>query len=117
MDRGYVMVSSLYKNSVPKRIACAPDRYDRLSTISYNVLRRPVGDPESVPNEAIPEMLTAGPIGSAGRAFRSLCVNWPRVSLTRRGESVATLLTAIVWSVSSKPAEALAALRPPAPRE
>ena len=34
-----------------------------------------------------------------------------------RGEIVATLLTAMVWSVLSKPAEALAAFNPPAPRE
>ena len=32
-------------------------------------------------------------------------------------ESVAMLLTAMVWSVLSRSAEALAAFRPPAPRE
>ena len=62
-------------------------------------------------------MLTAGPMGSDGGACRLLCVNCPRVSLTSREESVAMLLTAIVWSVSSRSAEALAALKPPAPRE
>ena len=37
-------------------------------------------------------MLTAGPIGSDGGAFRLLFVNCPRVSFTMRGESVAMLL-------------------------
>ena len=69
---------------------------------------RAVGEPESVPNDATPEMLTAGPIGSVGSACRLLCVNWPRVSFTVRGESVTMLLTATVWSVLSRPAEALA---------
>ena len=44
-----------------------------------------MGEPESVPKEATPEILTAGPIGSEGGAFRLLLVNCPRVSLTRRG--------------------------------
>ena len=34
-----------------------------------------MGEPESVPKVATPEMLTAGPIGSVGRRFRLLCVN------------------------------------------
>ena len=62
-------------------------------------------------------MLTAGPIESEGGAARLLLVNCPRVSLTIRGESVTMLLKATVWSVSSKLAEAVAALNPPAPRE
>jgi len=62
-------------------------------------------------------MLTAGPIGSVGGASRLLRVNCPRVSFTVRGESVRILLAAIVWSVSSSPAEALAAFNAPAPRE
>ena len=44
-------------------------------------------------------------------------MNWPRVSLTVRDEKVEMLLAATVWSVSSRSAEAVGALRPPAPRE
>ena len=117
MDRGNVMVSSLYRKSTPARSACAPAWCERLSAISYSLFSRPVGEPESVPKDATPEMLTAGPIGSVGSACRLLWVNWPRVSLTVRGESVAMLLAATVWSVLSSPAEALAALSAPAPRE
>ena len=43
-----------------------------------------------------PAMLTAGPIGSLGGAFRSLSVNCPRVSFTVLGDSVSVLLAAIV---------------------
>ena len=46
-----------------------------------------------------------------------LRVNWPRVSLTVRDESVKTLLAAMVWSVLSKPADELGAFVAPAPRE
>ena len=45
-----------------------------------------MGEPESVPNEATPEMLTAGPMGSDGGACRLLWVNCPRVSFTMREE-------------------------------
>ena len=76
-----------------------------------------MGEPESVPKEATPEMLTAGPIGSVGGACRLLWVNCPRVSFTMRDERVAMLLTAMVWSVLSRPADAVAALNAPAPRE
>ena len=111
------MVTSLYRKFTPALSACAPVWCERLSTISYSLFRRPVGDPESVPKEATPEMLTAGPMGSVGSACRLLYVNWPRVSLTVRGESVAMLLTATVWSVLSRPAEAVTAFNAPAPRE
>ena len=47
-----------------------------------------VGLPESVPNDATPEMLTAGPIGSVGGALRSPYANWARVSFTVRDDSV-----------------------------
>ena len=59
----------------------------------------------------------ARPIGSVGKAARLLRMNCPRVSLTVREEMVATLLTATVWSVLSRPAEALTAFSAPAPRE
>ncbi len=85
------MVSSLYRKSTPARSACAPAWCDRLSTTWYIVFRRPVGLPDSVPNDATPAMLTAGPIGSVGGAFRSLYANCARVSLTVRGESVQVL--------------------------
>lgn len=76
-----------------------------------------MGEPERVPKEAIPAMLTAGPMGSVGSACKLLYVNCPRVSLTVRGERVTTLLTAMVWSVLSSPADALTAFNAPAPRE
>ena len=47
-----------------------------------------VGEPERVPKEATPEMLTAGPMGSLTGAWRLLLVNWPRVSFTVRGVMV-----------------------------
>ena len=56
----------------------------------------PVGEPESVPKEATPEMLTAGRWDRSAGACRLLFVNCPRVSFTMRGESVAMLLTATV---------------------
>ena len=78
---------------------------------------RRVGLPDNVPNVATPEMLTAGPIGSVGGALRSLNVNCARVSFTVRGESVIVLLNAAVRSTFSSPADAVAVLSPPAPRE
>jgi hypothetical protein len=81
------------------------------------LLRRPVGDPDSVPKLATPAMETAGPTGSVGGASRLLDVNCPRVSLTVRSERVAMLPKATVWSVLSSPAEAEVVLSPPAPRE
>src|SRR5262249_23994716 len=80
------------------------------------LFRRAVGEPDSVPNVATPEMLTAGPTGSVGGACRLLKVTCPRVSCTVRGESVNILLTAIVWSRLSTPADAETAFRAPAPR-
>ena len=53
---------SLYRKSAPNRSACAPDWRERLSATSYSRLSRPVGPPESVPNDATPAMLTAGPM-------------------------------------------------------
>ena len=71
-DRGYVIVSALKTKSTPARSACAPAWCERLST-TWNILfRRPVGLPDRVPNDATPAMLTAGPTGSVGSAFRSL---------------------------------------------
>ena len=90
------MVQSLYRKSTPARSACAPCWCERLSATSYSLFCRPVGEPESVPKVATPEIVTAGPTGSVGSALRLLCVNCPRVSLTVCGESVATLLTAMV---------------------
>ena len=78
---------------------------------------RRVGLPESVPNDATPEMLTAGPIGSLGGAFRSPYAICARVSFTVREESVIVLLNATVWSMLSSAADADGALIPPAPRE
>lgn len=84
---------------------------------SNSLLSRPAGDPERRPKDATPEMLTAAPFRSVGSAVKSLWVNWPRVSLTVREPIAQMLLTAIVWSVLSSPAEADGALNPPAPRE
>ncbi len=70
-------------------------------------IRRAVGEADSVPKVATPEMLTAGPTGSLTGASRSLSVNWPRVSLTVTGVSVAMLLTVMLWSRSCRPAAAL----------
>ena len=53
------MVESLYRKSIPVRKACAPDWCEKLSATSYSRFSRPVGEPESVPNAATPEMLTA----------------------------------------------------------
>src|SRR5215471_509595 len=64
LERGNVIVSSLYRKSTPARNACAPACCDRLSTISPMVFARLVGLLDNVPNDAIPEILTAGPIGS-----------------------------------------------------
>ena len=55
-----------------------------------------MGEAESVPKDAMPEMLTAGPMGSLTGAWRLLLVNWPRVSFTVRGLMVKMLLTAMV---------------------
>src|SRR3954454_11924749 len=98
MDRGYAMVRSLYRKSAPNRSACAPAWCERLLATSYSRLSRAVGAPDCVPNDATPAMLTAGPTGSDGGAFRSLLVSWARVSLTVRGDNVAILLAARVWS-------------------
>src|SRR5471030_74362 len=111
------MVSSLYSTSTPTRSACAPAWCDRLSTNSYSLFCRRVGLPESVPNDATPEMLTAGPMGSVGGALRSLNAYCARVSFTVRDESVSVLLNASVRSTLSSPADALGALSAPAPRE
>src|SRR5215831_18984039 len=111
------MVESLYRKSAPARKACAPAWWERLSATSYRRFWRRVGDPDSVPKLATPEILTAGPIGSDGGACKSLNTIWPRVSLTVRELNVATLPIAIVWSRLSNPADALAALSAPAPRE
>ncbi len=46
--------------------------YQTLSTTWYIRFERPVGLLESVPNVAIPAMLTFGPTGSVGGAFRLL---------------------------------------------
>ena len=62
-------------------------------------------------------MLTAGPTGSVGGAFRSLCANCARVSFTVRGPSVSRLLSATVWSTLSRAAEADGAFSAPAPLE
>ena len=78
---------------------------------------RPVGLVDNVPNDAIPKMLTAGPIGSDGSASRSLNATCARSSLTVRPEIVVVLPNASVWSMLSSPADALGALSPPAPRE
>src|SRR6185437_15554199 len=104
-------------NSVPMRMAWAPAWYEKLSTTWPIRFSRAVGDPESVPKEATPAMLTAGPMGSDGGAFKSLFQNWARVSFTARGDRVKTLLSAKIWSVSARFAEAVDALSPPAPRE
>ena len=50
--------------------------------------KRRVGLVDDVPNDATPAMLTAGPIGSVGRAFRSPWANCARVSLTVDGDIV-----------------------------
>ena len=50
--------------------------------------------PTSVPNDATPEMLTAGPTASVGGAWRSLYANCARVSLTVRGDRLSVLLNA-----------------------
>src|SRR5436190_23177960 len=117
MARGKLMRLSLYRKSAPTLSACAPAWCDRLLTTWYILLRRAVGLLESVPNEATPAMLTAGPIGSVGAASRSLSANCARVSSTVRPDSVSVLLIAIVWSTLSSPAAAVGALSPPAPRE
>ena len=52
---------------------------------------RRVGLPDSVPKVATPAMLTAGPIGSVGSAFKSPETNCARVSLTVRGAMVHVL--------------------------
>jgi len=66
------MVRSLNRKSVPTRSACGSclmrNVIDNLVELSW----RPVGDPESVPNDATPEMLTAGPTESVAGALRSL---------------------------------------------
>ena len=66
--------------------------------------RDAVGLPDSVPNDATPAMLTAGPIGSVGGAFRSPYANCARVSLTVRAESASVLLiaTALIDVVESR---------------
>src|SRR5581483_572888 len=117
MDRGNVMLSSLNRTSTPVLSACDPTWCDRLSTTSYNWFCRRVGLPESVPNDAIPEIDTAGPIGSLGGAFRSLRVNCARVSFTVVDERLHVLLNPTVCSTLSRPADAVDALKPPAPRE
>src|SRR3982751_6124650 len=111
------MRSSLYRKSAPTLNACAPASCDRLLTTWYILLIRPVGLLGSVPNEATPAMLTAGPIGSVGGASRSLYAHCARVSRTVRLESVSVLLIAMVWSTLSSPADAVGALSPPAPLE
>src|SRR4051794_20960697 len=102
-------------NSAPARIACAPDCQEKLSTSCASRFFLPVGEPESVPKDATPEMDTAGPIASDGGASNALFQNWPRVSFTARGDRVDTLLTATTWSVLSRLADAAEALMPPAP--
>ena len=81
--------------SAPARSACAPDWCETLLTSWYIVFTRACGLAESVPNEATPAMLTAGPIGSLGSACNALRVTCTRVSFTVIGESVSVLLTAI----------------------
>jgi hypothetical protein len=81
------------------------------------VFCRRVGLNDSVPNDATPAMLTAGPMASVGGALRSLDANCARVSLTVREDRLAVLLKATVRSMLSRAAEAVGALNPPAPRE
>src|SRR4029077_10904669 len=116
-DRGYVMTLSLYSTSTPARSACAPAWCERLSASSYSLFSRRVGLPDNVPNDATPEMATAGPNGSVGGALRSLNANCARVSFTVRDDRLMVLLTASVRSMLSRAAEALGALSAPAPRE
>ena len=63
-------------------------------------------------------MLTAGPMGSEGGACQ-IAVGELRRGFRSPGadDSVAILLAATVWSVSSRFADAVGALSPPAPRE
>ena len=77
-----------------------------------------MGEPESVPNVATPADADRRSDRIGGQRIEvAVGESAPRVSFTVRGESVTTLLTAMVWSVLSSPAEALAAFSPPAPRE
>src|SRR4051794_27019662 len=93
-DRGYTILSSFQRKSVPALNACAPAWCVRLLTTWYRLFTRRVGLPELVPKDATPAMLTAGPIGSDGGAFRSPCTNCARVSSTVRADSVHVLLRA-----------------------
>src|SRR6516162_610525 len=111
------MASSLNRKSRPARRACGPAWCERLSTTSNILLSRPVGLPESVPNDATPAMLIAGPTGSVGSAFRWLYVNCARVSLTVVGDSVQILAADSALSLLSRPADADEVAMPPAPRE
>src|SRR5262245_14146522 len=88
-----------------------------LSTTSTIRLTRRVGLPDSVPKAATPAMLTAGPMGSVGAAFKSPKANWNLVSFTVRGDSVRVLLNAIERSALSRSAAAEGVFVPPAPRE
>ena len=90
-------MSSLYRKSTPARSACAPGLVRQVvDDLVHLVHARRSGCPTACRTTATPAMLTAGPIGSVGGAFRSLYANCARVSLTVRGDSVSVLLTAIV---------------------
>ena len=102
---------------MPTRRACAPAWCERLSTTSYSLFTRPVGEPESVPKEATPEMLTAGPMRIAGRRFQVAVGKLPACFIDRsRGQSH-HVADREVWSLLSRSEEAVGALRAPAPRE
>src|SRR3972149_11383648 len=82
--RGKLMRSALYRKSAPALKAWTPAWYDRLLTTWYIRFTRPVGLLESLPKEATPAMLTAGPIGSVGGACRLLCATCARDSRSVR---------------------------------
>ena len=67
-----------------------------MSTTWNSVFCRRTGLLDSVPNDATPAMLTAGPIGSLGGACRSLRVTCARISLTVRDDRLIVSLNATV---------------------
>ena len=70
-----------------------------------------------MPKLATPEMFTAGPTWSLTGASSLLRVYWKRASLIERVDSVARLLTAIVWSRLFTFVPRLTELSPPTVRE
>ena len=74
------MVSPFHRKSAPVFSRWAPRCSTRLSAISTRSFVRAVGDEENRPNEATPEMVTAGPISSLGGADSASRVYCARVS-------------------------------------